>query len=207
MKEAMRITLNLALICLFIGISLGLVYCWTQPQIVRVQKEQSTLTRRQLLPQAAKFIESEIRETTGEGKEVHYRISEGLDSGGKTTGYIIDLESIGYSSFIRIMYGVNEKGEITGVNIVSQGETPGLGTLIKKPEFLHQFLKKSPEKLELRKNEDPYKDHEEYVAALTGATISSRAVTEGIRRSLRALMKEKKVGLPLDNDPGKDRKE
>ncbi len=202
MKEMLKITLNLALICLFIGVSLGLVYCWTQPQIVRVQKEQSEFTRHSLLPQAATFVESVISEQADNLKEVHYRISEGFDKNGKTMGYIIDLESIGYSSFIRIMYGVNEKYEITGVNIISQGETPGLGTLIMKKEFLNQFINKSPERLELRRNEDPYRDHEDYVAALTGATISSRAVTEGIQRSLRALMKEK--GIHLDT-PDKGR--
>ncbi len=114
-------------------------------------------------------------------------------------GYIIETESAGYSSLIRIMYGVNEKFEIKRVKILSQGETPGLGTLITKPEFLHQFENKGSEKLEVKRYEDPYTDHQDFIAGLTGATISSRAVTDAIKEGLEALMKEKGVQINKDN--------
>lgn len=195
MTDFLKIMLNLTVICLLVGLTLGGIYSLTQPQIVKVQKEQSQQTRRQLLPEAASFTEHDIKGKNAEGKETDFKISEGLDGQGRTIGYIIETESPGYSSMIRIMYGVNDKFEVKRVKILSQSETPGLGTLITKGEFLHQFENKDSSGLEVRRYEDPYKDHPDFVAGLTGATISSRAVTDGIREGLQALMKDKGITM------------
>lgn len=196
MREFIKIMINLTIVCLFVGITLGGIYSLTQPQIVRVQKEQSEKTRKELLPDAVRFEEREIKGTNAEGKETHFRISEGLNGEGKIIGYIIDTESPGYSSMIRIMYGVDDKFEVTRVKILSQGETPGLGTLITKEKFLDQFQAKDANRLDVFKGEDPYSTKADHVSGLTGATISSRAVADGIKNGLIALMREKGVSVP-----------
>jgi len=81
----------------------------------------------------------------------------------------------GYHGQISMMVGIGDRGRVSGVKILSQQETAGLGAGIVKPNFLRQFSGKSAaDPLEAKKDID----------AITGATISSRAVCKGVRRAL-----------------------
>lgn len=82
----------------------------------------------------------------------------------------------GYGGPIEMLVGIDEKGRVSGVKILNQRETPGLGANIVKPEFLKQFVGKSVSDPLI-----PKKD----IDAITGATISSRGVCEGVREALR----------------------
>jgi len=64
-------------------------------------------------------------------------------------------------------------------NILEHNETPGLGDNAQKPAFRKQFAGKGAELLEVTK--DP--SNKENIQAMTGATISSRAVTKGVREA------------------------
>jgi electron transport complex protein RnfG len=113
-------------------------------------------------------------------------------------GYIFVAKKYGYSSVIETMVGMKKDGTITGVRVLSQNETPGLGAKIieivstktlfnslkavfikeKKPRevsfpyFTEQFMNRNIKDLELSANG---------IHAITGATISSRAVVESIK--------------------------
>jgi len=136
------------------------------------------------------------------------------DKGEKRLGYVIPGVTQGFKTFIKLMVSVNPEFAVTGVAITESEEDPGLGDEIKKDDFRNQFVGKtveilkdlkvvkeplpgdylpaldpaqakkaglSPEKLrEIR--EKHLKDD---IYALTGATISSRAVTEGIKNTVR----------------------
>jgi Na+-translocating ferredoxin:NAD+ oxidoreductase subunit G len=91
------------------------------------------------------------------------------------SGEAIVVKPRGYSSEIEMMVGIDPQGKVSGVKILSQKETPGLGADVAKPGFLDQFKGKSvKDKLAAKQDID----------AITGATISSRAVCKGVKDAL-----------------------
>ncbi|OGB87936.1 hypothetical protein A3H38_04935 [candidate division WOR-1 bacterium RIFCSPLOWO2_02_FULL_46_20] len=84
----------------------------------------------------------------------------------------------GYSGLIDLLVGVNPSGKVIKVKVLNHRETPGLGSNIVKDKFLLQFSGRSQaDKLEPKQDID----------AITGATISSRAVCEGIKQVLKTV--------------------
>ncbi len=90
-------------------------------------------------------------------------------------GKAIAVSPRGYGGPIEMLVGIDEKGKVSGVKVLSHRETPGLGANIAQPKFLDQFKGKT-----LKDPIEPKKD----IDALTGATISSRAVCEGVKDAL-----------------------
>ena len=92
---------------------------------------------------------------------------------GQAVGYVLQTTVTGYGGPIEIVLGVDNGGAITGMSVggSSFAETAGLGTRTKEPDFTNQFvgLTQAPE---LGKNID----------SISGATISSTAVTSGAKR-------------------------
>ncbi len=86
----------------------------------------------------------------------------------------------GYSGDIEILVGVDTAGAVTGLTVLKHLETPGLGSKIETPEFRDQYLGKSardPETWSVVKDGGVFKQ-------ITGATISSRAVTNAVAAGL-----------------------
>jgi Na+-translocating ferredoxin:NAD+ oxidoreductase RnfG subunit len=102
---------------------------------------------------------------------------------GHRIGYIMETFGKGYSSYIDILFSVDPGFVVNRIDILHHGETPGLGDEILKDSFKEQFKGKDLEHLVVKKEETT-----EYIQAITGATISSRAVTEdGVRKGLETL--------------------
>lgn len=112
----------------------------------------------------------------GEAVEVEDSIITDYSEGkkdGKTVGYAFSVETKGYSTGLKIMVGVDTEGTVTGISIVDcSNETPGLGANAAKPDFYEQFAGKSGE---LKVNKDGGE-----INAITGATLTSRGVTNGV---------------------------
>jgi len=85
-----------------------------------------------------------------------------------------------YSGRIRAMIGI-EKDRIAGVQIVEQSETPGLGAKIVEKKFLDQYRGKGADTVWKVKKDDPAGA----IDGISGATISSRAVTTMVAAALR----------------------
>ena len=115
------------------------------------------------------------------------QIIVGADSFKKQDGYYIakqkgreiakvySVAPVGYSGPIEMLVGVNDDGEVAGVKIIKITETPGLGLNATDPKFLSQFKNKTS-KAPL----EPKKD----IDAITGATITTKAVCDGVREAL-----------------------
>jgi electron transport complex protein RnfG len=123
---------------------------------------------------------------------------------GKKDGVVIGAAFIavapgGYAGPIEILVGVDTAGVVTGIEIVKHAETPGLGSKITTPLFKGQFIGKSikdPANWSVMKEGGPFKQ-------ITGATISSKAVTSAIATGLEFLEAHKaevfgapKAGMP-----------
>jgi electron transport complex protein RnfG len=123
-----------------------------------------------------------------DGETVPVRIFRGLDGEGKEVGFAFIAEGPGFSAMIRMMVGLNLDMEtLSGLRVVEQIETPGLGDKIAKDKFQGQFrgLEIKP-RIEYLRNRKPEKPNQ--IQAVTGATISSRAVVNTINKRLEAVL-------------------
>ncbi len=91
--------------------------------------------------------------------------------------YIVPSESKGYGGKIKMLVAVTADSKVIDFSILEHNETPGLGDNAQKPEFRQMFAGKGADKLTVTK--DPA--NKDNIQAMTGATISSRAVTKGVR--------------------------
>lgn len=101
-------------------------------------------------------------------------IYQGLNDAGQVLGYAFVGEGNGYGGTVRVLVGVDEKSnQILNLKVLEHTETPGLGSKIEEEGFRKQFVGK--------KVEDPIKLGQD-IDSISGATVSSRAVTEAVRQ-------------------------
>ena len=102
--------------------------------------------------------------------------------GTEIAGYAIKVAPKGYGGPVEIMVGISTDGKVTGIKILSHTETPGLGANAPQPKFSDQYKDKpTKDKLEVVKTV-PSKENQ--IQAITGATITSKAVTLGVNDAI-----------------------
>ena len=106
----------------------------------------------------------ELLEASAEGINAVYRADD--------LGYVVDVTVNGFGGAINMMVGVDAEGRVAGVSIVSHSETASLGANCTREDFRSQF---SGAEGTLAVTKDGGS-----VEALTGATVTSRAVTNGV---------------------------
>ena len=198
MKNDKPITLVivLTLICVVASLAVGLTYNYCSDRIfeqIKLAKEKALFSA---LPDGAKF---EPKEANG------FEYYEAFNIDGELIGYAFEGSASGYSSVIKVMVGVNTTADtIKGISVTSQKETPGLGANIlavktegtlwsaiasigkekvekeePEPYFQQQFKDNSIENLKVVKTSGT-----PYIEAITGATISSKAVTTAVSEAV-----------------------
>lgn len=170
MGDTLKLGFILTVICVIAAASLAKVYDVTNVIIKKNEKELNEKKRKDILPQAAGF-----EEETVDGKTVFI----GKDKDGKAIGTIFTVEPRGYAGPIKTMIGIDEGGKVVAVNItkLDQMETPGLGTKVTELKFRDQFKGKEGDSLKLKKDGGS-------IDAITAATISSRAVANGVKEGV-----------------------
>ena len=104
------------------------------------------------------------------------------DSSGEKLGYVLTITShSGYGGDITFSVGIQNDGTLNGYSITSISETAGLGMKAKESTFSSQFENKKEDRYEVTKNESK-SDSE--IEAISGATITSKAMTYGINAGL-----------------------
>ena len=100
-------------------------------------------------------------------------------------GYAVESTVFtGYSGEVAVIYGVSMDGVVGRVELLRHNETPGLGSKAGLPGFLNQFENSSLAGFRYQVKKDGGQ-----VDAVTGATISSRAVALAVERGLQELKK------------------
>jgi electron transport complex protein RnfG len=110
-----------------------------------------------------------------------YRIKRG----GEILAVIVPaLTPSGYGGPICLIAGIDRNGTLTGVKVLEQHETPGIGDriAIDNSDWIRRFIGKSltdpaPNRWQVRRDGGAFDQ-------ITGATISSRAVVRQVRRAL-----------------------
>jgi len=111
-------------------------------------------------------------------------------SDGERLGYAFIATGKGYGGNIDILVGLENKDTIKDITIISNEETPGLGTRITEPSFTNQFKGLNIGKVALREEGGE-------VDAITGSTISSAAVIDAVRKAA-----QEKVSLIEEGQDG-----
>lgn len=184
----MNKTIKLGLILLaFTAIAAGILAflnLQTEDIIAEVHVKANNEARQEVLPRGKDFkpLEDSAFENIKKEAPLVEEVYEGLD-GSDVVGYTIKTVISGYSGPVVVMTGIDTEGKISGMKVVSNTETPGLGANASNPEFQDQYLgKATTNEIELVKNSPT----EEQVQALTGATITSKAVTNSVNEAIKA---------------------
>ena len=124
-------------------------------------------------------------------------------TGGKTDGWVVKASGQGYADKIELLVGVNAKAEtITGLFILDQKETPGLGNKIMEPAWRNQFNDKATQQQLTAVKTKASKANE--INAITGATISSKAVCDIVNQSLNNLRQPLVNALSTHQNPSEN---
>ena len=134
-----------------------------------------------LLPPHDNQLENDVL-TVGENK---YYVAK---QGAEVAAYAFEsANSTGYNKTapIKVLLVVNAKGELSAVSVLGHKETPGLGDKAAKPAFLDQFKAKSLKTAKFAVKKDGGE-----IEQISGATVTSRAVTLAVKEGLERFHKE-----------------
>lgn len=174
-KEVLVPTISLFLICTVVTLLLAVTNSVTAPKIEHLQIETANKTKAAVLSVAESFSEEKAVEHNG----VSYTYYEGYDADKSIAGYVFTTSAKGYGGDIVTMVGVKADGTVSGMDFLSISETAGLGMNADSDEFKSQFVGRSGV---IGVNKNTSTDTE--IQALTGATITSKAVTEAVNIAL-----------------------
>lgn len=172
MKETIRYGFILGLICLIASSLLAGVNFFTSAKIIAQSLEEEEASLKEVMPECTHFEPVKAAENI-----LYYKA---FDKNKTLTGVAFKAYGKGYSSSIETMVGMRKDGTIISIKILSQNETPGLGSQVTGPAFRAQFRDKNIPDLDK-------------VQAITGATISSRAVIDSVRakaQEIKSLIKD-----------------
>jgi electron transport complex protein RnfG len=175
--------LSLTLIALGASACLGFVYEITKGPIELSVLNKKLEAIKQVVPDFNNNPNDEMfRLPTGEGDSLEIYPAK---KDGEITGYAVNTyTNSGFSGYIGLMAGFRPDGTIINITVLSQKETPGLGTKMTGPEFKDQFNDKNPTDFQLKVKKDGGQ-----VDAITAATISSRAFCDAVQRAYNTLQK------------------
>ncbi len=183
MTEILKMSAFLLVVCAVTAGALAVTEKATKGRIeenLRLEEEEA---RKEVLGGLA-FEKSSARKAELGGSEIE--IFECFDSAGRKVATVAKGSGKGFGGRIAFMLGIDAEGRVLGVKVVSHAETPGLGTKVMDGSFLAQFKGLSGRESALRK-EDPAGR----IDAITGVTVSSRAMTRGVRGLLDLLENER----------------
>lgn len=186
MKDLVKITLSLVLIFIGAGLIMGISYKYTSPLRFQAEKKEKEEALKQMAPDATDPIVAAGKWAT-HGKNFEYYLAT---AGAKPVAYISSTAGKGYSSYIQMLVSVDTDLKIRDVKILGHAETPGLGDQVEDKSFIAQFKGKSLPQIKLIKSET-----RENIQAISGATISSRAVTNGVKDAVQTLVDKYGSGL------------
>lgn len=184
-KTILMPTLVLVLICLVSTFLLAVTYDVTAPLIAEREQLAEVEARKEVLPEAVNFGETQTVEVAG----LPSTISPGLDADGNTIGYVITGDGSGYGGQVRMLVGVDLNGVLTGATPLILNETAGLGMKAQDPVFLSEFEGMTSGISVVKNNPG-----DNQIEALTGATITSDAVVAAVNRAFDVFEREVVMG-------------
>ena len=172
-KEMVRLGVVLFLITAIAGLLLGVAYESTKDIIAEKKEAVNQAAYKEVLPEATALTKMELPEGVSENILEVYE---------DAAGYAMKVMGSGYGGDMEIAMGLTPEGEIVAVKIISSSETAGLGQKAGDESFKGQYTGKNASMvLEVTKQAA---SAENQIEAISGATITSDAVTAAINEGL-----------------------
>ncbi len=179
MREIIKLGLTLFIISTIAAVALATTNALTAPVIDQQRALKSEMARKEVLPQADSFepvsdgYQTEVNNRDGVVVPV-LEVYRGI-ADGQVIGYVVKTSPAGYGGGVEVVTGI-VAGNITGVRVGKHQETPGLGAKSTLPEFYSQYDGKAADVVTVNKTQSSATE----IQAISGATITSRAVTAGV---------------------------
>jgi electron transport complex protein RnfG len=183
MREIIRLTTVLTLVSIVAALMLSQVYSLTREPIAYQKRLEKMRAIKAVLPAYDNEPDKDFVELVAgknrqgeEAKIVFYRakIEEKING----VAFLVTSNE-GYSGNIEIMLGITPEGTVTGIEVLTHAETPGLGAKIVDEKFRNQMKERN-----LTNTNWTVKKDGGDIDQITGATISPRAVVKAIKEGL-----------------------
>ena len=172
------------LLAFFFGSVLALVHTTLGPKIAENKRNETYSVIPTLVPGSDRDRTEEIIVEGHNGREI--RLYKAISTEGTHLGWVIPARGQGFADVIEVLIGQSaDLTQITGMYVLAQKETPGLGDYIRGEDFLSRFEDKPTGTPLVVVKSDPRQENE--ILSLTGATISSESVTNIINGALENL--------------------
>lgn len=187
----LKLTLTLLITCVIVAGVLGYVNSITKDKITAFNKEKTVQALSAVFKKAnsPKFTPIKVTGKMDSAAEKYKATLEEIYSvkaGGKSAGYAVKIVASGSQGDIEMVVGVDSDKTVTGISIVSNSETSGIGSKVMGNQPLangtgvfNQFIGKSHKNGDLTVGKN--------VDAISGATVSSKGVTKGVNGALAAV--------------------
>lgn len=185
MREIVKLGLILLVICTIAAFALAMTNASTIEQIIAQRNLANEQARKGVLPDADSFEainDTDLEQIINNNDKI-VEVYAGYKNN-SVIGYAIKALPQGYGGAVEVMTGIDIDGNVTGVRIGNHQETPGLGANAALPSFYSQYNGKSAEKEISVVKSPPTQDNE--IQAISGATITSDAVTTGVNYAINA---------------------
>ena len=182
MKLVIHMLVTLTIIGVISGGVLSGINSWAEPKIIANRKAET---------ERAIFVVQNEATNYKKIEDVNFEVYEVFDDSSNSLGYALPYEGNGFQGNIRLIIGVNKEADkVLGLEVLEQVETPGLGTKVTETPFTDQFknLIVTPE-IKSVKGVEPQNPNE--VQAITGATISSKAIVRIVNEGIKKLKENK----------------
>ena len=172
------------LLALLYGGALAGVQTTLGPIIAENKRNETYSVIPKLIEAAAEEKTEEIIVVGEDGKK--QKVYKAIGKDGKLKGWVLAASGQGFADKIELLVGLSaDLSTITGMDVLDQKETPGLGNFIDEEDFRDQFAGKPARQPLLVVKTDPVGDSE--IRALSGATISSQSVADIVNKAIENL--------------------
>ena len=171
----LRLTATLLAICAVVAMALAGVNAITKDKIAAAKAEKTQKAIAAVLEGATEIKEVPFTDASGLVTKVYQDAA---------AGYAVEVAPNGFGGAITMMVGVSVDGKVLGISVISHAETPGLGAVAsantdKGVNFREQFKGLI--------SGITVGDGENQIAAISGATITSKAVADGVNAALECI--------------------
>ena len=208
MKEMIKDAMILLVITLLSGLILGTVYHITKEPIAAQNKKAQTEACQAVFEEAASFEEVDLTQLVapetilaelGYGSISIERVLKAKDQADELMGYVVAVTSHeGYGGDITFYMGVTLNGTTNGISLLAISDTPGLG-MKAEDVLVPQYKNKSVDAFSYTKTGST-SDSE--IDAISGATITTSALTNGVNAGLSYLYSQGLVTMASQSGNG-----
>ncbi len=175
-EEIGKPTVVMLAICIIVTLALSATNMLTKDKIASLSQKQQNDSMQKLLP-AESYTEGTLE---ADGEEITYHTAK---DGDVVKGYIFVTSAKGYGGDISVMTALDHNCKVAAVEILdASNETPGLGQNVKNESFYSQYIGRFTSDTTAVKQGTAKADNE--INAVTGATISSSAVTNAVNEAV-----------------------